>query len=115
VIVRTEATTGRGLDDVIGTVDRFRLHSGTIETRRRGRAASQLRAILGARLLRQIESRVSVMEMGKLVERIVARTIDPYSAVDEVLSDIEPRAARGEGAPASDAASSGVRGPRDQS
>ncbi len=101
-IVRTEATTGKGIDDLVATIDQFRTHSATIASRRRERAASQLRAILGARLLRQIESRVSVMQMGKLVDRIVARTIDPYSAVDEVLSDIEPRAARG-----------GVRNPRD--
>jgi LAO/AO transport system kinase len=112
-IVRTEATTGRGLDDVIHNIDRFRTQSAKIESRRRERAEAQLRAILGARLLRQIESRVSATEMGKLVDRIVARTVDPYSAVDEVLSDIEPRAARG--VPASDAAKSGVRGPRDSS
>jgi LAO/AO transport system kinase len=86
-ILRTEATTGHGLDDLIGTIDQFRTHSEKIDSRRRERAASQLRAILGARLLRQIESRVSVMEMGTLVDRIVARTVDPYSAVDEILSD----------------------------
>jgi LAO/AO transport system kinase len=86
-IVRTEATTGQGLDDLMRTIDQFRTQSGKIESRRRERAEAQLRAILGARLLRQIESRVSAMEMGKLVDRIVARTVDPYSAVDEMLSD----------------------------
>ena len=79
-IVRTEATTGQGLDDVMRTIDQFRTHSAKIESRRRERAEAQLRAILGARLIRQIESRVSAMEMGKLVDRIVARTLDPYSA-----------------------------------
>ena len=81
-----------------------------IESRRRERAESQLRAILGARLLRQIEARVPAMEMGKLVDRIVARTIDPYSAVDEMLGDTEPRAGRPPGE-----ARSGARGPRDTS
>ena len=86
-IVRTEATTGLGLDDVMHTIDQFRTHSGKIELRRRERAEAQLRAILGVRLLCQIESRVSAMEMETLVDRIVARTVDPYSAVDEMLSD----------------------------
>ena len=85
-IVRTQATTGQGLDDVMHTIDQFRTRSVTIEARRRERAEAQLRAILGARLMRQIESRVSDMEMDKLVDRIVARTVDPYSAVDEMLS-----------------------------
>lgn len=95
MIVRTEATTGQGLDDVVRGIDRFRTYSAKIESRRRDRAEAQLRAILGVRLMRRVESRMSVMEMGKLVDRIVARTVDPYSAVDEVLEDTEPRAARG--------------------
>ena len=110
MIVRTEATTGQGLDDVIDSIDQFRTHSATIDSRRRERAEAQMRAILGARLMRQIETRVSAMEMGKLVDRIVARTVDPYSAVDEMLGGTEPRAMReipaseavderGEGAP----------------
>ena len=111
-IVRTEATTGQGLDDVMRTIDQFRTHSEKIESRRRERAEAQLRAILGARLLRQIEARVPALEMGKLVDRIVARSIDPYSAVDEMLGDTEPRAARG--VPAGEARS-GARGPRDTS
>src|SRR5688572_10746057 len=85
-IVRTEATTGRGLDDVIDSIARFRQQSATVASRRRERAETQLRAVLVARLMRQIESRTSAMEMGKLVDRIAARTVDPYTAADEVLS-----------------------------
>jgi LAO/AO transport system kinase len=84
-VVRTEATTGQGLDDVMHNIDRFRTQSAKVASRRRERAEAQLRAILGARLMREIEKRVSAMEMGKLVDRMVARTVDPYSAVDELL------------------------------
>jgi LAO/AO transport system kinase len=84
-IVRTEATTGRGLDDLILTIDQFASHRATVESRRRARAETQLRAVLAARLMRQIEARLSALEMGKLVDRMVARTVDPYSAADEVL------------------------------
>ena len=34
-IVRTEATTGQGLDELIDSIDRFRTHSATIDSRRR--------------------------------------------------------------------------------
>jgi len=103
-IVRTQATTGRGLDELIDNIAEFRQHPTTVESRRRERAGTHLRAILAARLMRQIESRVSAMEMEKLVDRIAARAVDPYTAADDVLGDIEPRAAR-----------SGAKGPRDKS
>jgi GTPase len=108
-VVRTEATTGQGLDDLMHSIDRFLSHPAVVASRRRERAEAQLRAIMGTRLMRQIESRVSDAEMGKLVDRIVARTIDPYSAADEVLGDTEPRAARGDGA-----ASEAAKSPRDK-
>ena len=84
-VVRTEATTGRGVDDLVDHITRFRAESPTLESRRRTRVHTQLRAILAARLLQQVESGVSELEMGSLVDRIMARTIDPYSAADEVL------------------------------
>ena len=85
-LVRTEATTGRGLDDLVDHITRFRRESPNLESRRRTRAHTQLRAILAARVLQQVETGVSELEMGSIVDRIMARTIDPYSAADEVLS-----------------------------
>ena len=114
-IVRTQATTGQGVDDVMDTISRFRADSAGIDRRRHDRARTQLRAILASRLMRQIESRVPDLEMDTVVDRISARELDPYSAADEVLGYGEPRAATGEGAPTSDAARSGARGRRDTS
>ena len=84
-VVRTEATTGRGIDELVDHITRFRAQSPNLELRRRTRVHTQLRAILAARLLQQVESGMSELEMGSLVDRIMARTIDPYSAADEVL------------------------------
>jgi LAO/AO transport system kinase len=84
-IVRTQATTGQGLDDLMDNMSRFRAHSAKVGLRRRARAETQLRAILSARLMRQIESRVSAIQMGALVDRIVARAVDPYTAAAEIL------------------------------
>jgi LAO/AO transport system kinase len=84
-ILRTEAPTGQGLDAVMEQIDRFRDHPNHIASRRRDRAGAQLRAILSSRMMRQIEMRVSTVEMGNLVGRIAARSLDPYSAADQVL------------------------------
>ena len=72
-IVRTQATTGQGLDELMDHISRFRTNSSKVESRRRDRAAAQLRAILAARLMQQVESRVSAMEMEKLADRIASR------------------------------------------
>ena len=90
-IVRTQATTGQGVDDVIDAITQFRARSSGISRRRRDRAGTQLRAILASRFMQQIESRVPDFEMNTLVDRISARALDPYSAADELLRSMESR------------------------
>ena len=90
-IVRTQATTGEGLDALDATIARFREQGSSVEVRRRKRAEAQLRSIVGAKLLRQVETRISAIEMETLIDRIAARSVDPYSAADEVIGAIEPR------------------------
>ena len=86
-IVVTEATTGRGLDDLVETIERFREQSGLVESRRRARASTQLRSIVAERLREQAASRLSSAEMETLVDRIAARTLDPYTAANDILRD----------------------------
>jgi LAO/AO transport system kinase len=84
-IVRTQATAGVGFDELIDAIERFSEQKSIVTSRRRQRAEVQLRAILSAKLLRQVESRVPPADMTRLVERIVARSIDPYSAAGELM------------------------------
>jgi LAO/AO transport system kinase len=84
-IVRTQATAGVGFDELIDAIERFSEQKSIVTSRRRQRAEVQLRAILSAKLLRQVESRVPPADMTTLVERIVARSIDPYSAAGELM------------------------------
>ncbi|HTG88910.1 MAG TPA: methylmalonyl Co-A mutase-associated GTPase MeaB [Vicinamibacterales bacterium] len=84
-IVRTQATAGVGFDELIEAIRRFSEQKSIVSARRRQRAEVQLRAILSAKLLRQVEARVPPAEMTTLVDRIVARSIDPYSAAGELL------------------------------
>jgi LAO/AO transport system kinase len=86
-ILRTQATSGAGLDALVDTIARFRGQVHTVDERRRARAEGQLRSIVATRLLQQVESRVSAIEMKALIDRIAARHIDPYSAAGELLGE----------------------------
>jgi LAO/AO transport system kinase len=85
-VIRTEATTGRGVDDLLAAIDQFRLHMrGAESTRRRARAGSRLRELLGQRFLGHVEQVLAAGEFDRTVERITAREVDPYTAVDDIL------------------------------
>jgi LAO/AO transport system kinase len=86
-ILKTEATTGRGVPELVQTIEKFRQHTADTQgSRRRARAEWRLRELLGHRFLQHVES--SVLKAGEfdaLLDRIAARETDPYSAVDEIL------------------------------
>jgi LAO/AO transport system kinase len=86
-IIRTEATTGRGVDELLAAIDRFRAHTAALQDgRRRGRAEYRLRELLGDRLVRRVEQHVlEPGDLSRIVDRIAAREIDPYTAVDRVI------------------------------
>jgi LAO/AO transport system kinase len=86
-IVRTEATTGKGVDELLAEVARFRAHTeATRAERRRARAEYRLRELLSHSFVRHVES--SVLPAGEfetVLERIAARELDPYSAADGIF------------------------------
>jgi LAO/AO transport system kinase len=86
-IVRTQATSGAGVDELVDAIERFRGHSELLlAARRRDRAASQLRTILVDRIMRRVEHTLSGAKMEQLIDRIAARKIDPYTAAEEILA-----------------------------
>jgi LAO/AO transport system kinase len=86
-IVKTEATTGRGIPELLETIEKFRKHTeATQGDRRRLRAEWRLRELLGQRFLKHVEGSVlQAGEFDRLLDRIAARELDPYSAVDEIF------------------------------
>jgi len=88
-IIRTEATKGSGVSQLIDAVDRFRTHSAAnLASRRRSRAAAQLRAILADRLMTRVESTTGGADLEQAIDRIAARQMDPYTAADDVLKKL---------------------------
>ena len=86
-IVKTEATTGRGVRELLQTIERFREHTADARgARRRVRAEFRLRELLGYRFMRHVER--SVLPDGGLddyLDRIARRELDPYTAADEIM------------------------------
>jgi len=87
-VLRTEATTGRGIAELIDMVEQFRTHSGErVGARRRARAEWRLRELLGRRFLQHLEQEVLAPgEFDRVLDRIAGREIDPYSAADALLN-----------------------------
>jgi LAO/AO transport system kinase len=87
-IVKTEATTGRGVPELWSAIGRFRQHSsGTRARRLRARHEFRLRELLAHRFLEHVERRVlAAGEFEALLGRIAAREVDPYTAVTTILA-----------------------------
>ena len=87
-IVKTEATGGKGVPELLEAIDRFRAQLGDSQgTRRRARAEWRLRELLAHRFVQHVEQRVlGAGEFDKTLNRIAARAVDPYSAAEEILS-----------------------------
>lgn len=87
-VLRTEATTGRGVVELLDMVEQFRVHSGErVGARRRARGEWRLRELLGRRFLQHLERDVLAPgEFDRVLDRIAGREIDPYSAADALLA-----------------------------
>ena len=86
-ILKTEATTGRGVPELLAAIERFRVHTAATQgTRRRARAEYRVRELLAARFVQHVEQRVlAAGEFDRVLDQIAAREIDPYSAVDAIM------------------------------
>lgn len=89
-IVKTEATSGRGLDELWATIGAFRAQSAhRRHARHVARQEYRLRELLGRGFLRHVEQQVLGRgEFDALVDRIARREIDPYTASAQVLARV---------------------------
>jgi LAO/AO transport system kinase len=87
-IVKTEATTGKGVAELVETIDRFRAHTAaSLGERRRARAEFRVRELLAHRFVQHATERVlAAGEFAALLDRIAARETDPYSVADGIFA-----------------------------
>ena len=86
-IVKTVATTGQGIPELVEAIGQFRAHSlGTQAARRRTRSEYRLRELVSQRFMDHLERQVlATGELGAIVDRIAAREVDPYTAANDLL------------------------------
>jgi LAO/AO transport system kinase len=90
-IVKTEATTGEGIDTLWEEVGRFRRQTATErDSRRRVRESARLRRLLSDRLVQRVEEHAPAGAFDRLVDAVVARELDPYAAVERLVSGVFP-------------------------
>ena len=87
-IVKTEATTGRGVAELWATIQQFRAHSAGAHVRRlKARNEFRLRDLLTHRFMELVEHELlGPGEFDALVARIAARDVDPYTAASDILA-----------------------------
>jgi LAO/AO transport system kinase len=88
-IVKTEATRGVGVDELVTRLDEHREHilaAGQLEERRRRNLHNEVLAIATARMRRRLEEELSEdEEFRNLLEQVIERRLDPASAATTLL------------------------------
>ncbi len=86
-IIKTEATTGRGVAELWEAIKAFRSHSESSRVRRlKTRSEFRMRELLTHGFLDHLEKHVLAPgELLQLIEEIAARETDPYTAAADIL------------------------------
>jgi LAO/AO transport system kinase len=88
-IVKTEASRGEGVEELVEKIGEHRAHieeDGTLAERRKGNLRNEVIALATARTRRKIEARVNEDDsMQELLDEVVARRLDPASAAAKLL------------------------------
>ena len=89
-ILKTVATTGSGVTELVDAIWRFRAHGQPAHVaRRKTRSEYRLRELVSQRFMRHLEQKVlRPGELAAMVDRIAARELDPYTAADELLGRV---------------------------
>ena len=90
-VVKTSATTGDGIDDLMAAVAKHRdwaTRSGEAERRTADAMRAEIQELMRDRVLRDLARRIDSPGLDKVVARVVAREIDPYGAADLLLDAI---------------------------
>jgi LAO/AO transport system kinase len=87
-ILKTVATTGAGVVELVDTIWQFRGRPEPAPgTRRQQRSAFRLRELVAHQFMDRLErGLLKPGELAAMVDRVAAREIDPYSAADELLA-----------------------------
>lgn len=88
-ILKTEAAKGQGVNELLDAIGEHREHieaEGTLEERRARNLRNEVLGLAAARLRRELEERATDdPTVAELLDRVVARELDPANAARELL------------------------------
>jgi LAO/AO transport system kinase len=86
-VIKTVATTGAGVPEMVAAIEQFRVHSAGVQAaRRKTRSEYRLRELVSHRFMDHLERQVLAGgELGAIVDKIAARQVDPYTAANDLL------------------------------
>ena len=90
-IIKTVASRGEGVDDVMAALDRHRewlAASGRLDEKRRLRAADEIESIAVTALRAWMGELRGGELLDELAGRVVAGQLDPYAAADELIAGV---------------------------
>ena len=90
-ILRTVASRGEGMDEVVDALDKHRTwleETGNLRASRRRRAADEIEAIALTSLRERMGDLRSGRGLDELAERVVAGELDPYAAADLLVEGV---------------------------
>jgi LAO/AO transport system kinase len=99
-ILKTEATTGAGVPELLQAIDRFhRQASYAMGQRRRARSEFRLRELLAAHFMARVDASLGPDAWTAIVDAISARALDPYSAARDIIERLAHEPPRDPGGP----------------
>jgi LAO/AO transport system kinase len=88
-IVKTVASKGEGIAELLDAIERHRAHveeTGTLEKRRARNLRSEVLGLAAARMRRELEARVEKdQDVAELLDEVVSRRTDPATAAARLL------------------------------
>jgi LAO/AO transport system kinase len=88
-VVRTVATEGKGIEELVGTIEKFRAHFEASGVRRKKQVEhweKRLVEMVGSRLLEKVlGGKEGAKKLRGLAVEVAERRLDPFSAVGEIL------------------------------
>lgn len=91
-VKQTVSTEGRGIPELVEAIEthyRFIRDSSEWQKRERERSRREMAEILHARLWQRVRESVAELDREKLITAVANRELDPYSAVNQLLQQIE--------------------------
>ena len=87
-ILKTVAMTGRGIEELWNVIKEHReylLRTGRITEKRKFRAEEEVKTIVSSMIAKRIGRKMKDEDLMYLIDKIISRELDPYSAAEVVL------------------------------